>query len=828
MPKSLIGQNSMNPILKWALQILQQSGETSVDADESVSNTLALVGIGDDQVQVNCQPLHSIFSVIGENPSVVKKNIHWQGLNPQEIVYPTEETKNPALSIPELEQDWEQLDTHENIALALIEKYGTFLSISPNVPHISFYDAVKSAAAIHDCLVCESADTEKRFLLVSGDFSGIQDTVYTIASGGALKTLRARSFMLELLTEHIIYEIQQATGCGRYSLIFSGGGGFSLLVPNTCDNRKAISDFINIINNWMLAQFDMRLFLAVHYEPVSRENLKGSSFKDIWEGMADKMAKQKQRKFWTTPDLENLFCPKMPEQLANQDACQITHRDDLPDTEMRTMDDGRRVTKFAYNLWRLGDQLTKFDRILRFPATGDDSEEGMLTENTRTTGSNIDDPADVDDSASSDANDSMDVDDPDAGTLRFPTYLSQPDKYQYAEYHVKRPDQVSTDYDACWLVNNWDLTDYRDNSTFPFLFGSYVKSVNDLPDEAREYERQEYQRDHKKPMRFPEFVTASFSGLAKAAQGIGLIGCLRMDVDNFGDLFSGKLVKSGIAALSNLSRSMNLFFKGYLNEICGMNLGDLSEEEYPNYPLDITGEKVSRIDYRHVSVVYAGGDDLFIVGAWDDIAELTFDINTCFREFSCCNPTVHLSAGVTLHKPKFPLYQMARLAKDAEEIAKANEWREGGNRRKKESLSLFYTKTRARHNAFLKERVVEENEKRSPAGEQPDDRIAVAAEWGEYNSVVQLTRQLYRFSQLPNVPHGFYRKLFATLRIWQEEGPLYMPMLCYTKYQLGRNTGGERVKGTPDDLVFISTRCEKLHIPLHWVEYLNRQGGGED
>ena len=106
---------------------------------------------------------------------------------------------------------------------------------------------------------------KNRFYWFQADFSGIQDAIYTIASGGALKTLRARSFMLELLTEHIIYEIGQATGCGRYSLIFSGGGGFSLLVPNTDDNQKKIKDFIKIINNWMLD--------AVWFAVVSRRSL---------------------------------------------------------------------------------------------------------------------------------------------------------------------------------------------------------------------------------------------------------------------------------------------------------------------------------------------------------------------------------------------------------------------------------------------------------------------------------------------------------------------------------------------------------------------------
>ena len=370
----------MNPVLRWASQILLQPGEASTD--KSVSTALALVGIDADPAQVNFQPLHSIFSVIGEHTSDInKKNISWQALNPQEIVYPTEKTDNVKLNIPEQEKNWAELPANENLVLALIEKYGTFLSISRQVPHISFYDAVKSAAAIHDCLEC--GQTDKRFLLVSGDFSGIQDAIYTIASSGALKTLRARSFMLELLTEHIIYEIQQATGCRRYSLIFSGGGGFSLLVPNTCENRKAINAFIKIINAWMLAQFGFQLFLAVHCEPVSEKDLIGDPFKNIWESMADKMAKQKQRKFWNTDNFKDMFSPKMPTQLSNQAACQITHRDDLPDCEIAPEDlpGIGRVSKLAYRLWALGDRLTQFECIVRLPKSAapmDDFKGGTL------------------------------------------------------------------------------------------------------------------------------------------------------------------------------------------------------------------------------------------------------------------------------------------------------------------------------------------------------------------------------------------------------------------------------------------------------------------
>lgn len=759
-----------NPILKWALQILLQSGEAS--ADESVSKALALVGIDADQVQVNHQPLESIFSIIGD-PSLTKnKKISWQVLDPQRIVYPAEKADDVSLNIPEIEENWEQLPANENLALALVEKYGTFLSISPKVPHISFYDVVKSAAAIHDCLEVDCVDKDKPLLLVSGDFSGIQEAIYTIASSGALKTLRARSFMLELLTEHIIYEIQQSTGSGRYSLIFSGGGGFSLLVPNTDDNRKAISDFIEIINEWLLEQFGFQLFLAVHCEPVGEKDLTEDPFKNIWESMADKMAKQKQRKFWDTANFKGLFCPEMPKQLTNQDTCQITHRDDLPDGEMAPEDlpGVGRVSKLAYRLWKLGDRLTEFKGIVRLPSLEDDLE---------------------------------------GGTLIFPTHGGQ-----YAEYKVTNHLPQVNNYDAQWLVNSWDLTTYKDNKTFPFLFGNYVRAVAELPDAAQLLEEEEYQRDHQgKKMDNPRGTTASFSGLAEAAQGSGLIGCLRMDVDDFGALFSRKMVDSSIAAISNLSRSMNLFFKGYLNQICGMKLG------VSLTPLDVTGKKEEKkIQGRDVSIIYSGGDDLFIVGAWDDVAELAFDINASFGAFAGYNPDVHLSAGVTLHKPKFPLYQMARISKQAEESAKRSEDQHGET---KNSLALFYSDALERRNRSLNDRIIEEN---LEGWNQKLDRIAVASQWDGYDDIIQLTKQMYK--AYPYLSHGFCRKLFETLRIWQEEGLLYLPTMFRTKCHFERIQPQMPELTELKTLLFQENLVRKLHIPLHWVEYLSRSADG--
>ena len=64
------------------------------------------------------------------------------------------------------------------------------------------------------------------FKLISGDISGIQNFIYTIPSKGALKSLRGRSFYLEILMEQIVDELLDALQLTRANLIYNGGGHF--------------------------------------------------------------------------------------------------------------------------------------------------------------------------------------------------------------------------------------------------------------------------------------------------------------------------------------------------------------------------------------------------------------------------------------------------------------------------------------------------------------------------------------------------------------------------------------------------------------------------
>lgn len=150
----------------------------------------------------------------------------------------------------------------------------------------------------------------------------------------------------------------------------------------------------------------------------------------------------------------------------------------------------------------------------------------------------------------------------------------------------------------------------------------------------------------------------TFSQMADVARGVRQIGVLRMDVDDLGQIMVRGLEPRTLAATSTLSEMLDRFFAGWLYETCAeVNRLHRTTED---------GE--DRGDRLYV--IYAGGDDLFVVGSWDLMPELAKLVREQFQAYTSHNPDLHISAGITLEGRKFPLYQAAKRAGRAEDGAK--------------------------------------------------------------------------------------------------------------------------------------------------------------
>jgi CRISPR-associated protein Csm1 len=128
--------------------------------------------------------------------------------------------------------------------------------------------------------------------------------------------------------------------------------------------------------------------------------------------------------------------------------------------------------------------------------------------------------------------------------------------------------------------------------------------------------------------------------------GRPMIGALKADVDRLGELmrlgFGGD---ASLGRLAGLSRTLDLFFKGYLDR-----------------------RIASR--YPHVYTVYAGGDDLMLIGPWFDLMRLALDLRSRLDDASCHNPSITLSAGLVVAGANTPIRSLAAAADRALDAAK--------------------------------------------------------------------------------------------------------------------------------------------------------------
>lgn len=78
--------------------------------------------------------------------------------------------------------------------------------------------------------------------------------------------------------------------------------------------------------------------------------------------------------------------------------------------------------------------------------------------------------------------------------------------------------------------------------------------------------------------------------------------------------------------------------------------------------------------------MFAGGDDLFLIGPWNRIIEFTLSLSKSFKDYVCGNTQITLSAGVSVHKPGEPVPSISESAETAIKKSKAN---------KRNSITLF-------------------------------------------------------------------------------------------------------------------------------------------
>ena len=75
-----------------------------------------------------------------------------------------------------------------------------------------------------------------------------------------------------------------------------------------------------------------------------------------------------------------------------------------------------------------------------------------------------------------------------------------------------------------------------------------------------------------------------------------------------------------LSRTTTLSRQLSIFFKYFINDIL------------KNAKFHIDAD--NHASERKTTIIYSGGDDVFVVGAWDDVIELGIDLKEAFEKYT--------------------------------------------------------------------------------------------------------------------------------------------------------------------------------------------------
>jgi CRISPR-associated protein Csm1 len=140
-------------------------------------------------------------------------------------------------------------------------------------------------------------------------------------------------------------------------------------------------------------------------------------------------------------------------------------------------------------------------------------------------------------------------------------------------------------------------------------------------------------------------------------QGKPFLALLKADVDHLGAVFSIGLRhpekprdRFTLSRMAQLSRMIDLFFTGYL-------------------------QGMIRRDFQDTYTIYAGGDDLLLIGPWRQMLDLAAAIARRFSDYTGANPNITLSAGLSLLSGNHPINRAVHKAETLLKRAKNMDWR---------------------------------------------------------------------------------------------------------------------------------------------------------
>jgi len=635
-------------------------------------------------------PLLSIFYFLNFSKEKFQENELYYNdfpLRIGEILFP--ETKKDLLlsKYSQIKSLLEEFDPKISfdLWLILLERFTSFVpAMTGEKEIVSLFDHLKLTSAFSACLfqyyeneifnesltfenfkeITEKEilgkENKKVFLLIGGDLSGIQKFVYgTTHHQKALLRTKGRSLYLEFLCLDVIREILTRLNLTWANVILNSGGHFYILAPNLNEVKEKVKTIKEKVNEFLYEKFGGTIYLALACQEFSgkeiskpfkanKEDLKrrGEAIKEIFKELHRKLDDDKSQRFKDVL-LNNIDLWK--EKTSYEDnLCQFCKlhpgkEKDFDGEKLRECRECENFVKMAKKfraeryeeLERKKDKKEKFwwefIEKMRYQKIGVWKEKET----------------------------SEDLPHFDLPFSRF--YLRD-----FTENF-----EIKEDFKAITLINFYNFEDKEIKEKLKPLFDQLKnKNFNFLNSYFVSWYSTEYAEEL-------DVIDTGCIGLKK-------IAILKADVDDLGEIF-----KEGIdieyktfSSLATFSRFLDWFFKIYINWLGDIEKGlkqNINETQYflkAEFENSLRWRKKFKKPKRDIQILYSGGDDLVVIGPWNEIIDFALDLEWLFKKYVGENPNLHFSAGMVIVDKKFPIYKAIELAEERLKEAKNNEGKE--------------------------------------------------------------------------------------------------------------------------------------------------------
>lgn len=506
--------------------------------------------------------LQSIFSNINLNDKTgdeYKPDIEYYDLNPlsirPEAMFPegpsprfTQQAYRPV--IDNFRESFGKVRHHQELLPLLWKFFNTVPAQTPNKkqgeyldrPDINLFDHSRVTAAIALCLYDEwmlgewngkdktilnyHPGGEKQdalpapCILIGGSISGIQKFIFNVPSKGAAKTLKARSFYVQLFADLCAQKVLEALNLKPASLLYNGGGRFYILAPKSKEGRleKCRSE---IMQNLLRREFiDDVLSLSLASVDVASKDFM-ERFGERWREVNRELEIAKMQKFRCS-EYDDVFEPKKQ------------RRECEPEEQRRETEETERDDLYKKITECLKKEGYRISRALEIESSKPDGWKSLF----RSMGYEVDF---ISGSAT-------------GNTTVFNTTDFE-GEYSGFRFAVK------------------DLPRWK-----PETISRFIKEVEERGRSIEEYQDDD-SKGGKQPIREGNIITYSqLAGKAFVETGTEKLGILKMDVDDLGKIFAEGFPEDlrTPSRVMSLSRSLQWFFEGYMNTI-------LDDEEFSDY-----------------------------------------------------------------------------------------------------------------------------------------------------------------------------------------------------------------------------------------------------